>query len=130
MEKQDIIAVLQKMLSHYKSVLDCQTYETLSARCRNSKIQLGFCYWLSDIDSFDDKHLILLELRKDSGLIRENVKHYWYQTVTDNIEAVEDDLNDDYFSANDVLNLAIKPRIANIERTITRLQTELQTSNN
>jgi len=125
MDKKEIIEVLQKMLTDYKSVLDCQTYETLLARCRNLYIQLGFCNWLSYSDHYGYMYQILIELSYDSMLNYQQLEGYWYPIVADNIEVFEEELNDEYFTADYVIILAIKPRIANIERTITRLENEI-----
>ena len=130
MDKKEIIEVLQKMLDKYTSATQFGDYYGLMQHCRNLSIQLGFCYFL-DIKLWgaQSRFDVLRELRTDSEKQSACEERYWYHTALGFFEKNLDVLNEDYFSADDVITLAIKPRISNIERTITRLQTELQTQN-
>ncbi|MEE1897106.1 hypothetical protein V1389_02085 [Flavobacterium rakeshii] len=114
MEKQEIIHYLQSLLQEYSNVLMCENYKELLSKCREFDIQLGFCYKLRNEAYW---FTIMYELKKDCKKLA--YRNYWYPVVADCEHHVD----------TSILN-CIHPRIYNIERTITRLQTELQTSNN
>ncbi|QEE49660.1 hypothetical protein FUA48_08700 [Flavobacterium alkalisoli] len=114
MEKRDIIKILKRMLEDYKSVLDCKTYETLLTRCRKLSIRLGFCFWLDVNKNRTTGNILINELMQDSGLNLPPLEGFWYPTVSDGNQL---DIQ---------IDKCIKPRIINIERTIARLQREIQ----
>lgn len=125
MEKQQIVTILSTIKTDYKLALNTENLEFPDFEILLYRLSIvsGLCEAICNQKGLTKENFvsILMELDTDLMVTKSQI-HNWYLTP----------LMVKQFSreVHMIKTLALKPRLNHLNRTITRLQTELQTSNN
>lgn len=122
MNKQEILEVLQEAQTMYERAFNCRirTVKTYIEMLSDNEMDFGLCGFFVVKNCIKHRDILINELRIDfsNGVI--SYKVFWYHIIYDR-EKLD-------ITINWIKNHCILPRLNHLNRTIARLEKELQTT--